>query len=104
MGVNSYEQKSVSPDDNRVKATCDQEVWVKDRICTAIKMSMAIKDNCLVGADKPIMLNAIDGIADGATYEIIRTLGMSSDCINIKNPSSSVYSDRGNNTICVTKM
>lgn len=67
-------------------ATCDQEYWVKERIKTAIDMAIALSKHRNVGADDPLFVSGIDGIINGAAWEIIRTLGMDSECINLRNP------------------
>jgi hypothetical protein len=66
--------------------TCDQEYWVKERIKTAIDMAIALNKRRNVGADDPLFVSGIDGIINGAAWEIIRTLGMDSECINLRNP------------------
>ena len=67
-------------------ATCDQECWVKERIKTAIEMAIALNKRRNVGADDPLFVSGVDGIINGAAWEIIRTLGMESECINLRNP------------------
>jgi len=67
-------------------ANCDQEAWVMQRIRTTIDMAMALKSKKNVGADDPMYISAIDGLINGAAWEIIRTLGMEPEYSNIKNP------------------
>jgi len=67
-------------------ATCDQECWVKERIKTAIDMAIALSKRRNVGADDPLFVSGIDGIINGAAWEIIRTLGMEPEGINLRNP------------------
>lgn len=67
-------------------ANCDQEIWVMERIRTVIRMANDLKYSRRVGADDPLYLSSIDGLVNGAAFEIIRTLGMEPEYTNIKNP------------------
>jgi hypothetical protein len=69
-----------------IYANCDQEDWIKSRIRTAINMAIALKDNRKVAADDPLYISGVDGIINGAAWEIIRTLGMEPEGTNVKNP------------------
>ena len=70
-------------------ANCDQEAWVMSRIYSVIRMAGVLRDNRKVDADDPLYKSAIDGLVNGAAYEIVRTLGMEPEYTNIKNPYSS---------------
>lgn len=75
------------------KVTCDQEAWVKGRIESTIKMAMSLKENRRVGADDPMYVCGLNGIINGAAWEIIRTVGLDIEGANIYNP----YSCKNNN-------
>lgn len=88
--MNSQHPADVAAANARPKATCDQEVWVKDRIKTAIEMALAVKKCARVGADEPLLTSATEGIVNGAAVEIIRTLGMQPEFKNLRDPSAVV--------------
>jgi len=69
-------------------ANPDQEVWVKQRILTAIHMALAVRRERRVQADGAIYANAIDGIAEGAAIEVIQTLGLKPGFVNLKRVDS----------------
>ena len=87
MNPKSKVKSSIEPqgqqESQRNKATCDQEAWVKERIKTAINMSVAVIRTGYVGAKTDMVDRAIYGIIEGAAAEIIRTLGMEPSFINI---------------------
>ena len=62
----------------------DQECWVKDRIMTAIRMSNSVRREAGVRADDAALQSALDGIANGTAVEIIRTLGMEPEFVNLR--------------------
>ena len=64
--------------------TVDQEVWVRERIESAIRMAIAAFQQTRVRADAPLMASAINGIANGAAVEVIRTLGMKPAYVNLR--------------------
>jgi hypothetical protein len=68
----------------RATASCDQEVWVRERILTAIRMALAINAQLGVRADENISVSAIDGIANGAAVEIIRILNLEPEFTNLR--------------------
>lgn len=68
-------------------ANCDQEVWVKNAIRTAVEMSFAVRDKCSVGANVHHLNYGVDGIVEGAAREIIETLGMKPEFVNIRKGS-----------------
>ena len=54
----------------------DQQVWVRQRIETAIRMTLAAVKERKVRADDPLVDGLIEGIARGATKEVLHTLGL----------------------------
>lgn len=82
MNDNCEQQKVV----NVPIANCDQEAWVQARLQTVINMAGVLRDNRKVSADDPLYISAIQGLINGAAWEIIRTLGMEPEYTNIKNP------------------
>ncbi len=70
----------------RLIANCDQEALVMQRIRTTIDMAMALDGKKNVGADDPMYKSALDGLVNGAAWEIIRILGMKPEYSNIKDP------------------
>ena len=67
----------------------DQEVWVRERIETAIRMGISAYRQTRVRADAPALSSAIDGIANGAAVEVIRTLGLTPGYVNLRRSSDS---------------
>lgn len=67
-------------------ANCDQEAWVKTRLQTVINMAAVLRDSRRVAADDSLYISAIEGLINGAAWEIIRTLGMEPEYTNIRNP------------------
>ncbi len=68
------------------KANADQESWVKARIKTAVRAALFLSWAQEVRADQDIVMCGIDGIANGAAVEIIRTLGMDPSYVNLRKP------------------
>lgn len=62
----------------------DQESWVVDRILTAMRMALRSRDAKWVDADENILWSAMEGIANGAAIEIIDTLGMRTEFVNLR--------------------
>lgn len=62
----------------------DEEVWVRQRIETALKMAIAAFRETKVRADSPTMASALDGIANGAAVEVIRCLGLQPGYVNLR--------------------
>jgi len=94
-GVPVYSEPS--PNEQAQQANCkhdswppivgpDQECWVKDRIVTAINASLLLERAGEVRADEDIIASGIEGVANGATVEIIRTLGMEPGFVNLRRP------------------
>lgn len=83
----AYEQA----EEARRIANCDMECWVKDRIRTAISMSLSVLRHRAVQADAPLSSGAIEGIINGAAVEIIRTLGMEPEFVNLDPPEEEFY-------------
>lgn len=75
---------SISTDEVTPGVTCDQEVWMQDRIRTAIRMSRAIDDARRVGADSRQVEDAIDGLVNGTAVEIINHLGLTTEGENLR--------------------
>lgn len=71
---------------SRAKVGCDQEVWLRDRILTAMSMAVALRRFRRVEADTPALNSGMVGIAEGTVIEIIGMLGMDCDFVNIRNP------------------
>jgi hypothetical protein len=71
-------------------ATCDQEVWVMDRIRDAITMALAIRENSGVRANEFAVRYGIQGIVEGTTIEIIHTLGGRPEFTNLRDPFDGV--------------
>jgi hypothetical protein len=76
--------QQVPVDEERRAASCDQESWVKSRIRTAVRMSAAIQMATHVRADSPARDHALEGILEGTTIEIIRSLGMIPEYTNVR--------------------
>jgi len=62
----------------------DQELWIKDRIRTAIKMSLELNKLQRVGADEPAFSHGINGIINGTAIELIRTCGLEPMFVNLQ--------------------
>lgn len=63
----------------RPEAGPDNEVWVRDRVMTAMRMVLALATLVGVGADEPAFEHAFRGIAEGTSIEILGTLGFDID-------------------------
>ena len=77
-------------------ASGDQEIWVRCRIFKAIEMVSALNGLRYVGVDDGMYGRAVQGIIDGATEEIIRSLGLkpSYECIPPHKPQDSTHPKR----------
>lgn len=62
----------------------DQEVWVRERIETAIRMGISAYRQTRVRADAPVLSSAINGLANGAAVEVIRALGLTPGYVNLR--------------------
>ena len=65
------------------------ESWVKARIKTVVRAALLLSRAQEVRADQDIVICGIDGIANGAAVEIIRTLGMDPSYVNLRKPLTS---------------
>ena len=65
---------------------CDREVWVKDRVAVAMRMALALERTHQQRADEHTFACALDGLANGAAVEIVRTLGMEPGFVNLRRP------------------
>lgn len=81
-GAGMGKSRLVRPDPKFVGP--DQEVWVRERIETAILMGIAAFKQTRVSADSPAMTSAVNGIANGAAVEVIRTLGLKPGYVNLR--------------------
>lgn len=63
-------------ENKRKKVSCDQECWVKERIRDAIRMATALRENKGVQANEHAYNMALNGIVEGQSIEIIKTLGL----------------------------
>jgi len=68
---------------DRPIVSCDQEVWVRNRILTVIRMTLELNRGNHVGADGPLLRQALVGLAQGASVEIIHTLDMEPGYVNL---------------------
>ena len=83
MELNKQQEFTQARIEGRRIASCDQEVWVRERILTAIRMSLALYGERRVGADDPSFKQAVHGVAQGTAVEIIHTLGMEPEYVNL---------------------
>ena len=72
--------------DSRQYSTCDQEVWVRDRIRKAVDMAISIKKLHKVSAEDGMVEGAIRGIVNACSIEVISTLGLKVAHINLRDP------------------
>ena len=70
----------------RKKVNCDQECWIKDRIRDAIRMASVLESNRGVQANEYAYNYALEGIIEGQAIEIIRTLELEPEFVNIREP------------------
>ena len=70
--------------DTRRIVNCDQEVWIKDRIYTALMMAQALFNNRKVSAADDQYLYGVDGIIEGTAVAIIGILGMRPEYKNLR--------------------
>ncbi|MCD6148981.1 hypothetical protein J7J18_06445 [bacterium] len=68
----------------KVVVTSDQEVWVKERIRTAIQMAMSLKQARKVQADHYAYTYGLDGVIEGTALEIIHLLGLEPSYVNLR--------------------
>lgn len=68
----------------RPVVNCDNEVWIKEIVLTAMRMAVSIHTTNRGRA--PLVQCGFDGIANGAAVEIIHTLGMEPEYINLTRP------------------
>ena len=67
-------------------ASPDSEVWVSDRIRSAIRMARAVADTAGPRADDGMVDEAIEGIINAASVEVIRSLFMEPGFVNLSRP------------------
>jgi hypothetical protein len=65
-------------------ASCDQEALIMHRIQAAIRMAKAIEEAYRCRADDSMRDHAIKGLIEGAAIEIIHTLGMEPEWVNLR--------------------
>jgi hypothetical protein len=63
---------------------CDREAWIKDRLKTCIRTSIAIYKEKQVCADNDLINSAMEGLINGTAVEIIQQLGMQPSYINLR--------------------
>ncbi len=68
----------------KVIASCDQEAWIKARLNAVIRMALTLERNSWCEADRCIWRDALAGIVNGAAVEIIRTLGLEPEFVNLR--------------------
>ena len=55
----------------------DREVWVRNQVLVAMRMALALSHAKTVRADEDAFEGGLLGVAEGASIEILRTLGFS---------------------------
>ncbi len=78
------EQYGVRDPSRERSISADEESWVRSRILTAVRMSLAVQRECAVAADSESMQSGIEGIVNGCAIEVIRTLGLDAPCVNLR--------------------
>ena len=63
--------------------TGDEEVWLCDRIRTAIDTAAAIRGQPGVRADERAREEAVEGLINGTALEIINTLDLQTEGVNL---------------------
>ena len=81
--MNNADWLSAQP---KARVTADQEVWLQNLVESAMKMAIQIHRLVDVRAHEPLKEYGLRGLAEGATEEIIRTLGMEPEYVNIRKP------------------
>ena len=68
------------------QCSADQEVWVSQRLeeFAAILNQINIVSRKFPGASQPMITGAIDGLINGVSIEIIRTLGYEPPFVNLR--------------------
>lgn len=84
MASDSRDDSEDSPYTKNGIVTADEEVWIQDRIRTAIRMGMAVESERRVGADGRQVEDAIDGIVNGTAVEIINHLDVETEGANLR--------------------
>ena len=75
-----------STDDQPHTANCDQEVWVKNQVLLAMKMAIEMyKATSLRCHEYPLNYGLL-GVSEGAAVEIIETLCLTPDFVNLRKP------------------
>lgn len=68
----------------KIKVGCDQEAWVKARLQTMLNMAIALRSNKKVAAEDGMLKSAVDGLINGTAIEIIQTVGLEPEYINLQ--------------------
>ena len=71
----------------RPTANCDQEAWLIDRLETVVRMALRLGSEKHVRADEHLLEGALDGLINGAAVEVIQTLGMEPEFVNLRRPA-----------------
>jgi len=87
ISLNKIEEVSSRLAD-REPVSGDQEVWLKDRLYTLVRLVRGIQRQKAVAADDPLIDCAIDGAVNGAAIEVIRTLGLTPSYTNLRREPS----------------
>ena len=69
---------------NAKMISCDQEVWLLNRIQTAMLMTRNVIASARVGADDTALEYALDGVAHGTAVAILSLLGCTCEHKNIR--------------------
>jgi hypothetical protein len=83
MGTEPDHVDAEQTDEPPMVVSCDQEVWLKDRIRTAIQTGITINQQKGVGADTRQIDDAIEGLVNGTAVEIINHLNLKTDGANL---------------------
>lgn len=68
------------------KITCDEEAWLYNSLSGLVRQTLALNRNAINRADEHTFDAAVSGAIDGTILEILHTLGIDSDYVNIPNP------------------
>jgi hypothetical protein len=87
MSANGQEDNPDKVESPYVKSgvvTCDEEVWIQDRILTAVRQIKALERAKHVGADERSTDDGIEGVVNGTAIEIINHLGLQTEGENLR--------------------
>lgn len=84
INENKFEHKYVS---------VDQEAWLIQRLTELTLLSLEVGKlrNNLVGASQPMVDGALSGAINGVAIEIVHTLGLDLQYVNIKEQRNSLW-------------